>query len=131
VLPQDDPGVDVTPYGKGNVLRVVSAALIGLLPQGSSPTYDACASLPAEKRVVAVPELRGLPPRRAVCLYSYPGRVAMLTLAQPTDDAHPDLMFNVVVWQGAPPAAGPAGQEPAPWDRDQYPNAADRSKKGK
>jgi DNA-binding SARP family transcriptional activator len=123
VVPQDDSRVDVTPYGKGSVLRVADSALIGVLPVGSTPTYAACASLPAATRTTAVPELRSLPRGQSICLYSYPGRVAMLTPVRPTDDGHPDLALTIVVWQGAP-TVGIPGQEPAPWDRDQYPNAA-------
>jgi hypothetical protein len=112
VVPQDDSRVDVTPYGKGSVLSVADSALIGVLPVGSTPTYAACASLPAATRTTAVPELRSLPRGQSICLYSYPGRVAMLTPVRPTDDGHPDLALTIVVWQG-PPTVGIPGQEPA------------------
>jgi hypothetical protein len=128
VVPQDAPGADLSPYLWGDVLRVKAAAVIGLLPEGSPATYQACANLPATERRLNVSDVRTLRPGRRMCLYSHPGRVALLTLVHPPSDDDPLVRLNIIIWQDSV-ADGPAGQEPAQWDRDQYPNGDATEKK--
>lgn len=121
IVPQDAPGADLSPYFRGDVLRVKASAVIGLLPEGSPATYQACANLPAPARRLNVSGVRTLLPGRRMCLFSHPGRVALLTVVHPPSDDDPLVRLNVIIWQDSV-ADGPPGQEPAPWDRDQYPN---------
>jgi hypothetical protein len=120
VVPQTAAESDVTPLHRGGDLRVDNGAHIARLQPGSPATYAACAGVPPAARVVGVNGIRDQGPDQRICVYTYAGHVAMLTVPRPPAPNEKGLRLNIIVWQG-PHQKGPPS--PAPWVRDQYPNA--------
>jgi hypothetical protein len=113
---EDAPGADVSPQTRANGLKVLSGALITMLPKGNPGTYAACAGVPADQRRVGVPNLYDREAGSHICVYLYSGRVAMLTMASVPSSEKPALDLYVVVWQGTTGTQS-VSTEPAPWIR--------------
>jgi len=105
---QNTRGIDVTPWGQGNHLVAKSGASMVLLESPGPESYERCAAVPAERLVVTVRGLYGMPAPRNLCVWTREGQVAMLTLDETPSPRSGTLALHYVVWQPprqTPPAA--------------------------
>jgi hypothetical protein len=116
----DVAGMDITPYGSGNHLTGHSDALLAWLPPKSPARYAGCAKVPVKQRLHVLHGLYRVPDGQRICVWTKPGRVAMITLIRAPRQQLPDLVFDYVVWRGGAPEPGPPVEVPPDKELDRY-----------